>query len=282
MNILIEATMDRLVENIEAGLDWKKTWISGGGLPTNYLTKRPYSGTNILLLWCAQQNSAYPTNQWATYKQWQQAGYQVRGGEKSHVILIVRDAVKDKGKETEERYRMFKAAFVFNAYQLAVIPADVGRKEPVLAEHRHAKCEALVKATGAAIIHGEPCYVPAVDTVGMPHLDEFQSADAYYSTMFHELVHWTGHKSRLERLPTGKGAEYAFEELIAELGAAFLDAEFGIEDVAGHDNSAAYLTQWLKFFKDDKAAALMKAASAATKAVEFIHGKQGEAQSQAA
>jgi antirestriction protein ArdC len=284
MNVLIEATLDRLVQNIEAGLDWKKTWIAGGGLPTNYKTKRHYSGTNVLLLWAAQQEHAYRFNQWATYRQWQEAGYQVRGGEKSHVILIVRDTVADKGKETEKHYRMFKVALVFNADQITVIPADCGVKDTVLTEHRHERCAALVAAAAPSIVTGEPSYSPKLDVIGMPVMAAFESADAYYSTLFHEMIHWTGHGTRLDRMleTNGKGSAYAFEELIAELGAAFIDAEFGIVDVAGHDNSAAYLSSWLKFFKDDKAAALMKAASAASKAVEFINAKQKETQQQAA
>src|SRR5690606_15997607 len=123
MNELIAATLDRLLADIESGkLDWKKTWI-GGGLPSNYTTRRHYNGINILLLWIAAQSAGYPTQEWATYKQWQAAGHQVRKGQRSSTIFIVKDAVKKRDDGEDEHYRFFRCAFVFNAAQLTEPPA---------------------------------------------------------------------------------------------------------------------------------------------------------------
>lgn len=273
MNQLVEQTIERLIANIETAGEWFKTW-TGGGLPRNYTTKARYHGVNILLLWAAQTEHGYQTAEWATYKQWQAMGYQVRQGEKSTVILIVKDALgKEKEDGEREHYKMFKCAFVFNADQLIVKPDGlIAEKKVMTEEERHRLCAELLATTGASIMTkaDRASYNKSIDVIGMPPIDSFISLDAYYATAFHELIHWTGHPSRLDRVMGKPGKDYAFEELVAEMGAAFLNTEFGIAEFDTHDNSAAYLKTWLDFFKDDKAGALMRAASAASKAHEFI------------
>lgn len=273
MNQLIETTLDRLVEAIESAGDWRKTWV-GGGMPRNFTTKSHYHGVNILLLWAAQAEHGYATAEWATYKQWQAMGYQVDAGQKSTAIMIVKDAVgKEKDNGERDHYKLFKCAFVFNAAQLIVQPDSlIAPKAEISIEERHRLCAELVASTHADVMHksDRASYNKTIDVIGMPPIELFTSADAYYATLFHELMHWTGHGTRLDRQMGQAGQVYAFEELIAELGAAFICAEFGLTEIEGVDNHAAYLKSWLNFFKDDKASALMKAASAASKAHEFI------------
>ena len=264
MNALIEATLDSLLERIENGEgDWIKEWV-GGGAPKNYTTNKYYTGINTLLLWSSKQLNQYPTQEWATYKQWQAEGYQVRQGERSTTILLVRDAVKKGGDiaNEEDRYRLLKSFSVFNAAQLTAPPASAVVE---LTEfQKEDRCEATIRATCAKIhLEMQPAYAPGPDVILMPPPHAFADPAAYYCTMFHELTHWTGHKSRLLR-----GLKYAEEELVAELGAAFLSAQHEIPFTS--DNSAAYLRNWLKKVEGDKGRALMSAASAATKAADFI------------
>jgi|SoiMetStandDraft_5_1073268.scaffolds.fasta_scaffold01945_10 antirestriction protein ArdC len=270
MNELIEKTLDQLVDRIENGTgDWVKEWI-GSGLPSNYTTKRRYHGVNILLLWSARERYGYSSSRWASYKQWLSAGHQVKKGERSTVVFINKDVVKkDDAGEEQKRYRLFRAAFVFNADQLSdPIPPDV---MPGFSLEPIEECEITVRATGAVLREGpDPLYRLTTDEIQMPPIASFTSAAAYYATVFHELVHWTGASSRLDRpMGNGKGGEvYAFEELVAEFGGAFLCAQHGITE--GQENNAAYIRGWLQKAGPDRQSALLKAASAASKAAELI------------
>ena len=282
MNQLIERTLDQLVAAIEGeALDWRKTW-AGGGLPMNHTTGKNYRGINILLLWSAASEHQFPTQRWATYKQWAAAGHQVGKGERSSTIFISKDVEKkDRLTGETERYRLLRCAFVFNSAQL-VEPLPLEAMVPVTIEERHDACAALVLATGAnVLVEPQPCYRPSKDTIYLPEIGQFISADAYYATLFHELVHWTGHHGRTDRAPRLKGKDYAFEELVAEFGAAFLCAQHGITEFPDHDNHAAYMQNWLKRVGDDKAGALLLAAGMAGKAVEFIQAC-GESKQEAA
>ena len=267
MNQLIEATLDTLLERIENGDGaWLKEWV-GGGMPRNFTTEKNYRGINTLLLWCYREKNEYPTQDWATYKQWADAGYQVSKGQKSSVIFIHKDAVKKGGNpdNPDDHYRLLKCAFVFNAAQLESPPMvdepiDTGFTTVDL-------CEQTIRGTLARVIEdGQPAYSPVLDAIKMPPGYAFHTAEAYYCTYFHELTHWSGHRSRLART----GLSYAEEELVAEFGAAFLCASHGIDGV--NDNAAAYIRSWLKQIKVDRAGALMKAASQASKAAEYITG----------
>jgi antirestriction protein ArdC len=264
MNQLIEATLEGLIHRIETGTgDWIKDWADAG-MPQNWTTKRHYHGINVLLLWAAGSKGGYPSSQWATYKQWQGAGFQVKAGEKSSTIFITKDALKRGGDpaNSDDHYRLLKCAFVFNAAQLVKPPAHA--PTVVLSQpERQDLAEAIIHATGARIEEGpQPLYNAARDLIMVPGIEAFTSADGYYATVFHELVHWTAHKDRLDR----KTPSYSDEEIVAEMGAAFLCAETGIDQL---DNNAAYIRGWLSK-APDKGRALMRAAAAASKAHEFI------------
>jgi len=278
MNQLVEATLQDLIDKIENGTgDWLREWV-GGGAPTNYTTRHHYHGINILLLWSAKVEAGYPTSQWATYKQWRDAGYQVRKGEKSSIIFINKDTVKKGGDKDnpDDHYRLFKCAFVFNAAQLEVAPPQaVGAGT---ANERIEECERTIKATCAQIAEGGwPSYTLLADRIEVPPIGSFISAETYYATCFHELVHWTGNPKRLDR---NMILDYAFEELIAEFGAAILCAEHGIVDLT--ENAAAYIRAWLRKVKIEKGRALLQAASAASKAADFIMEKRTQLKEEAA
>ena len=268
MNQLVEATLADLIERIENGSGpWLQEWV-GGGSPTNFVTKARYHGTNILLLWSARHEHAYTTNKWATYKQWAAAGYQVKKGERSHIIFINKDTVKKGGNpdNPDDHYRLLKCAFVFNTDQLAAPPPAEAAGARTEAE-KNDECELTIAATGAVVVTADsPYYIPGSDMIAVPPIESFISDSAYYVTAFHELVHWTGHTTRLDR--SNLILDYAFEEVIAELGGAFLCAEHGITDIT--ESSSKYLRGWLGKLHVDKSTALMRAAAAASKAAEFI------------
>jgi antirestriction protein ArdC len=260
----------QFIDAIEGGMlegKWVRPWQNtGDGFPTNALTGRPYSGTNAFMLLIAGGG------QWATYKQWQELGAQVRKGEKSTKILrpIIK---KDPAQIKEDMLIGFSAASVFSATQVDNYNAP--SIEPKTFEDS-AEAEAFIVATGAELMHSQDgsrgaFYVPSADYINMPAKELFTSEQDYYSTLLHELSHWSGHESRLDRgLNTSRFGEeaYAFEELVAELSSTFLCAHLGIHQ-GYQDNHAKYLKSWLKVLKSDTKA-LMTAASQAEKAYKHL------------
>ncbi|MBT9293097.1 ArdC family protein [Prosthecodimorpha staleyi] len=283
-----QAVTDRIVAAIEAGAgSWQMPWHRGAGgrRPVNIASGNAYQGVNILALWVEAQFFGYGSNVWGTYKQWAEAGCQVRKGAKAaHVVFYKQIAVAtedtDSGEDETETRLFARASPVFNAGQVEgyapPVPPVVGSAEIL------AGIEAFVAGTGAAIEHGGSvaCYIPSRDLVRMPPRETFfatptsTATEAYYSTELHELVHWTGPKSRCDRDLAGRfrSEAYAMEELVAELGAAFLSADLGITAEPRADH-AQYLAHWLTVLKADKKA-IFTAASAASRAVQFLHGLQ--------
>lgn len=271
MNSLVTAVLDRLVREIEAGKNpWKKSWKgSSHGLPSNATTKKSYRGINTLLLWLAQSDHGYTSSRWATYKQWSGAGHQVKKGEKGTPIVFWKILERGEGEE-KRNVPLLRVSWVFNETQLT------GEEEvialPVLTpDERHAKAQAWFDQSGIRLgtSIGNPCYSPMLDVICMPPAASFTSLDEYWATMFHEGVHWTGHKSRLARnmVPFAKQSQdYAREELVAEIGAAFMNAEFGIDT---EQNNAAYLKGWLSVLPD-KHEAIFMAAKHASAAFDYL------------
>jgi antirestriction protein ArdC len=241
-----QAITDRIIASIEAdGAEtFRMPWNEAGasGLPTNIASGKHYNGINILALWVASLSLGYSRPIWGTYKQWQEKGCQVRKGEKASLVVFYKTlSLETEGEDTEEpgtTERLFaRASYVFNADQVeGNTPAN-----PLPASPRFEPFEAaevFARNAGAIIREGGTmaCYAPAEDVIRMPdrvrfHGTETMSAgEAYYATLAHELTHWTGHASRCNRdLKNRFGSEaYAMEELVAELGAAFLCADLGI------------------------------------------------------
>lgn len=272
MNSLVKAVLDRLLEDIDAGKNpWKKSWKGGGGLPSNATTSRNYRGINTLILWLAEQDGSYAASRWATFKQWAGAGRHVRKGEKGTSILFYKILEKGEGADAT-RFPMLRVSWVFNEQQLVEAEAQPEVAQPT-PDERHAAAQLWFDGAGIKLCAGTPSYSQVPDMVSMPSPADFTSLDEYWATLFHEGVHWTGHKTRLDRSLVGHGVDrfaYAREELTAEIGAAFMNAEFGIDTVK---NNAAYLRGWLKDF-DDKREAIFTAAKQAGAAFELLTAKR--------
>ncbi len=258
---------DKFIAAIEGGMTngkWSRPWnMVGGNLATNVHTGKVYSGLNFLIL------MTMGGGMWGTYNQWQEVGAQVRKGEKGTTIIR---PLFGKDKQTDEQ-RLFgwAAASVFNAAQVDGYSPPVVESVKPFAVNQIA--DALIAASGAVITHGgdRAFYMPSQDRIQMPTRDQFHTEMDYYATLMHELVHWTGHSSRLDRgLNTSRFGDdsYAFEELVAELGSCFLAAHTGVH-TGFNDNHAQYLAGWLRIMKGDKNA-IMTAASKAQAAVNFL------------
>ena len=274
---------DKIIAAIEAGAEqFIMPWNSGGGCltaPANVDSGKVYRGVNRLMLWIASESAGYASGIWGTYKQFQERGAQVRKGEKSTHIVFWN--FSDKGKEEasgddEKSGRKFfaKSYNVFNAsqvdgYEMPVMPIVPGVE-------RDAQADAFFAGIGADIRHEghRAFYRPGDDVIGMPPFGAFTDAAGYYSVLAHEATHWTAHKNRCDRDLNGRfGSDaYAAEELVAELGAAFLCGDLGLSSEPRPDH-AAYIATWLKVLREDKRA-IFSAASAAQKAVDYLHAQQ--------
>ncbi len=259
---------------------WRKPWsekvaAAGSVMPRNAVTGRPYSGVNIMLLWGAASVAGWGP-QWLTFKQAKEAGGTVRKGEKGEMVIFVkRIIVDDKERPGEKRAVGFLRSYVvFNVAQCDGLAIAIEPREhkPVNLEERSAELDAFVEATGIKVREqgARACYSPVLDQVDMPAFAAFKSAHDYYATEFHELGHATGHKDRLNRDLRGRFGDraYAAEELIAELTSAFVCAEWGIDM---GEAPASYLASWTRLL-EDKETAIVTAASAASKAVEWMRG----------
>lgn len=276
-----ELVTEKITAALEAGtVPWHKPWAAAGGLPRNFYSGRPYRGMNVVLLALAPYSSPW----WVTFDQARRLNGNVKRGEKSTLVtfwkLDEQDREEDPDRAAERRRApLLRYYHVFNVEQCeGLFPP-----EPEFPAHPHEPlrlCEELVHGMpGAPRITRDPrqaYYSPALDVVGMPDLCQFQDPESYYATLFHELVHSTGHASRLNR-PTLSSApapfgspDYSEEELVAEFGSAFLCAHAEIFPRTA-ENQAAYIAGWLQVLKGDKRL-LPIAASRAQKAADYILG----------
>lgn len=248
--------------------------------PVNAATGKAYRGVNVLALWASAEARDFGHGLWATYRQWQSLGAQVRKGEKASPIVFYKVFDKcddDQAEEQDSSTRIFaQASHVFNASQVKGydMPETPDGEDFDLIP----QADAFVSATGAAVrINGDSAhYTPATDTITMPERKRFfatasgSAAQNWYATLLHELVHWSGADHRLARTFGKRFGDdaYAMEELVAELGSAFLCGDLGLSTCPRPDH-ASYLASWLKVLKADNRA-IFTAASAATKAVEWL------------
>lgn len=279
---------NKLIAAIEAdpgkpSMPWRR---SAGPLfmPVNALTEKAYNGINVVSLWVSAEAQGYGTPIWATYKQWQQLDCQVRKGERSSLVVFYKEyetePSPDDADDTGKR-RVARASWVFNAAQVDGYTAP-GAPEPLGAVERLASVDAFVTATGAAVQHGgeRAFFRPSTDHIQMPDealfcgTDTMNRSESYYAALVHELTHWSGAKPRLNR-EFGKrfgDDAYAAEELVAEIGSAFLCAELGITQDTRADH-AQYLAQWLRLMKSDSRA-VFTAAAKASEAAAYLKGLQ--------
>lgn len=275
-----ETVTNKIVAQLEAGiLPWIRPWDSVKGnvaIPHNAVSGRAYSGINPLLLWC----SPYASQGWLTFNQAKQLGGHVLEGAKATEIYYANrflpKAEKDKGPDGRFAF-MLKPYWVFNVEQCAGL--NLPTVEPVARDPASivAAADDLASRSGARITFNNgnrACYIPSIDLIEMPPQTCFKDQINYYRTLFHELGHWTGHASRLNRDLNNRfgGESYAAEELIAEIGAAYTCAALGIEPTVRH---ADYIGSWLRVLKNDKRA-IFDASRHASKAADFLLGDSGE------
>ncbi|MDP8997662.1 MAG: zincin-like metallopeptidase domain-containing protein [Pseudomonadota bacterium] len=282
-NIYREIT-DKIIAELEHGrAPWVQPWAASHqlcplGLPVNGLTRRNYSGINILLLWSALEAESFASSYWLTFKQCIAMGGSVRKGQRGTHVYFADKFVPQKEKARAEQdgdeasaIAFLKRYTVFNAEQCDGLPVGLfGEVEPRQPREIVPEAEALIRATGADFRVGgdRAFYVPSEDFIRIPNQTAYSDQINYYRTAFHELGHWTGHRTRLDRNLTTKfgTVDYAREELIAEMATAFVCASLGIVPTVRH---ADYLGQWLQVLKED-ARAIVRAASLASKACDFI------------
>lgn len=265
---------DKLVELVDDAGKWSPPWHSMNlDMPQNAKTKSAYRGLNVMMCWLTAMSKGYTSQRWATYNQWNDMGGHVKKGEKGTQIIFFKTDEREDKNGDKQKIMISKISYVFNANQVEgdcaaepEPPQSIGEGERIkLIDH-------FIFTTGATITHhnGGACYIPGIDSIKMPQFTSFKDPFHYYSVLFHELVHWTGAKHRLDReLSTRfKSDAYAMEELVAEMGAAFLAAEWQIANHTREDH-ASYLKGWLEIAKKDKMA-LFTAAAQAAKAADFL------------
>lgn len=283
---------DQMIAMIEAGTrPWSKSW-NGNTAPNIPLrsTGVPYRGINVLTLWVAAMTKGYASPHWLTFKQAIALGGCVRKGEKGSTVvyankIVVDDAKGDqagkRGEDGKREVAFLKRYTVFNAEQIDGIEAKYPTPAPIITDtnpdERDAEIDALFGRVPVTVRHhgSQPYYQPSGDHVVMPEFADFHTSDAYYSTLAHELCHATGHGDRLARptLLSTKREDYAREELVAELGAAFVSGAIGIK-LHDREDHAAYLASWLQALRNDKRC-IFTAASQAQAAADWLLSRMG-------
>lgn len=281
---------DKIIEKLEEGVrPWFKPWNAdhAAGRITRPLKHdfEPYNGINILNLWMEAEARGFVAPVWMTFKQAKDLGGSVRKGEKASLSIIAKTFKKtetdeDTGEEIEQNIPFMKGYSVFNVEQIEGLPEkyyELAKEPEITPEQRIEAIEQFFANTGADIQEGgnRAYYAIGADHIQMPPFITFETAERYYSTLAHETTHWTRHPSRLDRdLGRKKWGDegYAMEELVAELGSAYIGADLGLTpDV--QEKNAAYIATWLKVLKEDKRA-IFTAAAHAQRAAELLHGYQ--------
>jgi antirestriction protein ArdC len=276
---------NRIVSALEAGVTpWIRPWsVDFDPTPINAASRRSYRGINAVLLALEAQSRGYSRNAWLTYRQAQELGAQVRAGESGTTVVFYKlhelphtTTVEQIEDEKRPKVVSFLRCFtVFNLVQIEGLPERLKVKEALITWDPHQAAAAILRESHATIRHGgaEAYYSPPDDRIQLPERQSFANAAGYYNVALHELVHWTGHPSRLNRdLGRRFGeAAYAMEELIAEMGSAFLCASCYLE---AHLRHASYIGNWLRVLKSDKRA-IFAAAAKAQQAVDFIESVCG-------
>jgi antirestriction protein ArdC len=276
MSTVYQEVTDSIIKQLENGATpWIKPWHTDSTADKNFITQAPYKGINRLMLGLSSMVHGFGCPVWATFKQWNDLGCRVRADEKGTKIIkygtYQKTGVDKQKKEIEFTSAYLTTFYVFNANQVdgVTIQAPTVPDKPFNAIQA---AEERIKLTGAVITHGgdSAFYAPSVDKINVPHKSSFISEASYYATVFHELTHWTGAEHRENRAFGKRFGDnaYAFEELVAEMGAAFLCQDYRI---AGELRHAGYIGNWLKVLKEDSRA-IFKAAALAQKSADYING----------
>ena len=268
---------NQIIEAMEAGVSpWRKPW-SGGEQGVSFPLRsngEPYRGINVLMLWLAAHANGFGSAHWFTFKQAKELGAHVRKGQKSSTVVKYGTVERENDDGEAVAIPYARAYRVFNADQIEGLaeefyirpepPRDLGTEADPELEAFFARSGATVETTDKP----QAFYDLRRDVIHMPPIGTFHAAQGYYGTLAHELTHWTGADKRLERFKRFNDRKaYAFEELVAEIGACMLSVRLGVQPT--FDQSAAYVEGWLKALKEDKRA-IFRAASEAQKAADFI------------
>ncbi len=282
---LYQEITDKIIAELDQGrVPWVQPWGSAGftaplGLPQNAATGRKYSGINILILWSAVAERGFSGQRWLTFRQALSLGGHVRKGEKGITVVFADRFVPDRERaraeeagDEPEAIPFLKRFTVFNTDQCEGLPAEAAPPPPEpLPEHRILpQIEALMRASGADIRIGgnRAYYVPSADYIQVPPMSAFFVPLNWHRTVLHEMVHFSGHSSRLNRDQSGTfgSSAYSFEEIVAETGCAFLCASLSITPTVRHSD---YIGAWLDVMRSDNRA-IIRAASAASKAADYL------------
>lgn len=276
---IAQIVTDQIIEALENGVaPWRKPWtVEGPTFPLRHCGT-PYKGMNVILLWLAAHKEGYTGSHWLTFNQVRKYGGRLENAKGKGVKVVFYKPLKVKDKATgEDRViPMLRSYTVFNQDLCKGLPErfePAATVEPSFSVDREIY-SALVDSNGANVSHGGSvaAYNPVLDSIRMPNEDRFESAGSYYATLAHELAHWTGHKSRLDRNLSGSfgTADYAFEELVAEISSAMVCSRLGIGGTAAQiEANAAYIGSWLKKLKSDKRY-ILRAAKLAGDACEYL------------
>lgn len=291
---IYQTITDRIIEELEKGAPpWRRPWDAGsgaGGLPLR-ANGVPYRGINVVMLWGQAAARGFASPYWMSFRQAIELGGHVRKGEKGSPVVFAsslqRTETDESGAEVERDIPFMKGYTVFNTDQIEGLPEryrqhPVAKLEPA---QRIAHAEAFFQATGAVIRYGGavPYYLEGEDRIQMPPFEAFKDPESFYATLAHEAVHWAKHPARLDRDFGGKrhGDEgYAKEELVAELGAAFVCARLELPLHIREDH-APYIDYWLKLLQADKRA-IFTAAAHAQRAADFLQAFSREVSAQVA
>ncbi len=279
---IYEQITNQIVEALENCTAWERPWHTPemvNVIPKNAKTGQHYRGINVLALWAKAQNRGYLNGLWATFQQWKELGATVKKGEKSCAVVFWSTIEKDKreeasSKEISDSEEAEKVLFArtYHVFNVSQVDGYQEEKPEPLADGRIQNAELFFSRLEITVQQATKAfYNSRQDSIYMPPFANFFSKEGYYATLAHEVTHWTGHESRLNRdLKNRFGSEaYAMEELIAELGAAFLCAELQIASDPREDH-AAYIQSWLKVLKADKRA-VFTAASKAQQAADWLY-----------
>jgi antirestriction protein ArdC len=267
---LHERITQKIVDELKEGnVPWVKPWNvnSLAGLPRNYVSGRPYSGINVLLTWLSALEHGFTDTRWLTANQIIELGGSFKG-ETATRILFAKSYTRAAGTADEETFFVHKAYNVFNGSQVSGKVLEPEEPPPPF-EARLEHAEAFIAAQGVPITHGgdKAFYMPSKDAIHLPFPGWFAQPQDYYAVALHELAHASGHPRRLDRPKGAKGSpEYATEELVAELTAAFVCAELGIPAAPHH---TGYIGTWVELLENDPKA-IFSASREASRAARFL------------
>lgn len=299
MNRTFQRITQTILDELKQGVaPWVKPWTARTtlGMPRNYVTDRPYSGVNVLLVWLHMDSNGFTDSRYLTANQINTLGGHFKGQRPVRILFAAPRESKRKRRrkdraepaleeeeddDTTETRMVFKLYNVWNVEQVQGVTLSPEPAPPTLNVTQPA-AHAFMQALGADIKHGgtRASYHPTRDLITLPHPNDFESEGAYLATALHELIHWTGHETRLAReFGAGGTTVYAFEELIAELGSAYLCAQLGVPGKLQH---ASYIQHWITLLEQDERA-LVRAAAAATRAAQYLSdGRQSQHRKEAA